>query len=228
MISVKTFPSIRQLDAEGSAFAEVKRRFGFSDLAAFAACRELSMVEGPIGGDVMAQAIMAGAHDKHRRATATELREFQRFAREHREKLTPDAAEVLALYEQAVAAAAIVGHAGVPDSDFRALVARMRAVTESPAEKALSLLDHTTGPISASAMTRAILTGIRDRHGNATGDELRCFEAWAQANSGRLGAGARRVLDLYRTAATASLERGNRGLTSTEFAYLAMRLRAVK
>ena len=228
MISVKTFPSIRQLDEAGSGFVEVKRRFGFTDLAAFAACRELLMVPGPISGEVMAQAIMAGAHDKSRRATATELREFQRFAREHREKLTPEASEVLALYEQAVATSAIQGHAGVPDSDFRALVARMRAVTESPAEKALAALDSSSGPVSPSAMTRAILTGIRDRHGNATGDELRCFDAWAQANAGRLGAGARKVLDIYRTAATASLQRGNRGLTSTEFAYLAMRLRAVK
>ena len=228
MISVKTFPSIRQLDAGAGGFAEVKRRFGFTDLAAFAACRELSTVPGPISGELMAQAIMAGAHDKNRRATATELREFQRFAREHREKLTPEAAEVLGLYEQAVATAAIQGHAGVPDSDFRALVARMRAVTDSPAEKALAALDLSSGPVSPSAMTRAILTGIRDRHGNATGDELRCFEAWAQANAGRLGTGARKVLDIYRTAAAASLQRGNRGLTSTEFAYLAMRLRAVK
>ncbi len=228
MISVKTFPAIRQLDAHSGVFAEVKRRFGFTDLAAFAACRELGLLPGSISGETMTQAIMAGAHDKDRRATASELREFQRFAKVHREKLTPEALEVLSLYEQAVAWAEQRGRPAVSDAEFRDLVARMRAVTEGPAERALGELDRMTGPISAAAMTRAVLTGIRDRHGNATGDELQCFEAWAEKNDARLSPGARKVLDLYRTAAAASLQRGNRGLSSTEFAYLAMRIRAVK
>jgi hypothetical protein len=171
VISVKTFPALKQLATESTVFGEVKRRFGFSDRAAFAACRELARLPPPISGELMTQAIMAGAHDHSRHATSAELREFQRFAREHRARLSPEAVEVMALYQQAIAASLARGQPGIPDAEFRALVARMRAVTESPAEKALSVLDLYPGPVSAAAMARAILTGVRDRHGNATGDE---------------------------------------------------------
>ncbi|MBK7859370.1 MAG: hypothetical protein IPJ65_12255 [Archangiaceae bacterium] len=217
-------PSPADLRQPRDVFEGIRRSFGRTHLGAFAACAELSRGDHPISGERMARAVLAGGLDGDGRSTSSEVREFERFAARHAARLTPEAREVLTTWKREVDRS---GQGGLLGGTFQKLTSRLLTLHDVGAWRALERLDETPGRVSGEAMSRAVLTAVRDDGRSGPRQTLEQFEAWAQKNDARLTPQARRVLDVLRSVATATRDRG-RELSSSEFARMAQALRSLR
>jgi len=197
------------------------------DRSALEAVRSLLAIPGVISGDQMRQALLRGIGDRDNHSATSELREFRQFAAQHPEKLSPEAKQILAIYERYAGAARQKGQSGISSADFSRMVGEMRQVRDVGAQRAVDALGRAPGPVSGEQMTRAISNGTADRDGQLAGREFEVFERWAWQHPGKLSPEARQVMDIYRRYAAAARADGQTGLSDAAYARMLSEMRAV-
>ncbi|GMU10896.1 hypothetical protein [Corallococcus caeni] len=199
------------------------------DLGAMAEMNKLNQTSGPISAEQFADSIEAAVGDLDGQAASGEYRAVSDWAANNRERLTPEARQVMDIYSKYAALSQARGESGIPQDDFKKMLSEMRDVGDASAKKSLAHLDSKThgGTVSGQDMARAITRGTADHDGQAAGAELKEFEKWASKNESRLSPEAKEVLDVYRKHAKAAQAEGRTGLTGRETAALNKELRKV-
>ncbi|TSC23223.1 hypothetical protein [Corallococcus sp. Z5C101001] len=199
------------------------------DLGALVEMNKLGQTSGPISAEQFADSIEAAVGDLDGQAASSEYRTVADWAANNRERLTPEARQVMDIYSKYAALSQARGDSGIPQGDFKKMLAEMRDVGDASAKKALANLDSKThgGTVSGQDMARAIQTGTADHDGQAAGAELKEFEKWAAKNQSRLSPEAKEVLDVYRKHTKAAQAQGRSGLTDQETAALNKEMRRV-
>lgn len=183
------------------------------DQSAQSAVSRLDRMPSPISGEDLAGAIRQGVGDRDGQ-TAAEAKAIRDWAAKNGHKLSPEAKEVLGIFNKHVDHAAKFGHKDLPAGEWNQMLNEFRNVGDVSARKATEKLDKENGPISGEDMLAAIKEGINDNDGNATGSELREFQKWASKNSHRLTPEARKVLQAYEKHAKKA---GADGMSTAEF-----------
>ncbi|NMO21331.1 hypothetical protein HPC49_29920 [Pyxidicoccus fallax] len=183
------------------------------DLGAKQALAGLDKLPTPISGRDMARAIERGARDTDGQ-TKAEVAAFKDWAAKNGAKLSPEAKEVLGIFEKHAGKATADGDKDLSRSEWQKMLKEFSCVGDVSAKKALAKLDKENGPVSGEDMLQAIREGVSDNDGNATGSELREFQNWARENKDRLTPEARKVLATYEKHAKAA---GASGLTQQKF-----------
>jgi hypothetical protein len=161
--------------------------------------RELARLDrlpSPISARDMARAIERGARDADGQ-TKAEVAAFREWAQKNADKLSPEAKEVVSLFEKHAGKALADGDKDLSRSEWRQMLKAFRDVGDVSAKKSLEKLDKEHGPVSGEDMLEAIKEGISDKDGNAATSELREFQQWARKNQDRLTPEAREVLKTY-------------------------------
>ncbi|MBN8230317.1 hypothetical protein JYK02_22645 [Corallococcus macrosporus] len=199
------------------------------DLGAMMEMSKLNQTSGPISAEKFADSIEAAIGDLDGQAASGEYRAVSDWAANNRERLTPEARQVMDIYSKYAALSQARGQSGIPQDDMKKMLAEMRDVGDASAKKALAHLDSKThgGTVSGQDMARAISRGTADHDGQAAGAELKEFEKWASKNESRLSPEAKEVLDVYRKHAKAAQAEGRSGLNDRETAALNRELRKV-
>ncbi|MBN9681580.1 hypothetical protein JYJ93_04025 [Corallococcus sp. NCSPR001] len=192
------------------------------DLGAMVEMNKLNQTSGSIGAEQFADSIEAAVGDLDGQAASGEYRAVADWAANNRERLTPEARQVMDIYSKYAALSQARGESGIPQGDFKKMLAEMRDVGDASAKKALANLDSKThgGTVSGQDMARAIKNGTADHDGQAGGAELKEFEKWASKNESRLSPEAKEVLDVYRKHTKAAQAQGRTGLTDKETAAM--------
>ncbi|RKH48916.1 hypothetical protein D7Y23_18735 [Corallococcus sp. AB050B] len=199
------------------------------DVGAMVEMNKLNQTSGPISAEKFADSIEAAVGDLDGQAASGEYRAVADWAANNRERLTPEARQVMDIYSKYAALSQARGEPGIPQGDFKKMLAEMRDVGDASAKKALANLDSKThgGTVSGQDMARAIKAGTADHDGQAGGAELKEFEKWAAKNESRLSPEAKEVLDVYRKHTKAAQAQGRTGLTDAENAAMNKEMRQV-
>jgi hypothetical protein len=193
------------------------REINSGDLSAPKATEKLTKENGPISGEDMLAAIKEGISDKDGKSTTSELREFQKWARENPHRLTPEARQVLQTYEKHARKA---GPEGMTQRELDSMFKEMgkfKTFRDNTMRDALEKLDDKAGKISGKDLANAIKTGAGDFDGQAAGAEFADMMKWARQNRDRLTPEARQVLDIYSKYATRNAAHGNKGIPNDQF-----------
>ncbi|QSQ21644.1 hypothetical protein JY651_41830 [Pyxidicoccus parkwayensis] len=207
-------------DLSRREWADLKKEFrhiNSSDASARHALEKLDKEHGSISGEDMLDAIKEGVSDTDGHSTTSELREFQNWARKNKDRLTPEAKQVLETYEKFAKKA---GPEGLSQGQFDQMTKEMgkfKTFHDDSMRNALETLDVKNGRISAKDLTAAIKTGAGDLDGQAAGVEFADLQKWARDNYSRLGPDARKVLDIYEKYATRSMSSGSTGIANNDF-----------
>jgi Ca2+-binding EF-hand superfamily protein len=183
------------------------------DNSAKGALSRLDKMPSPISGEDFARAIRQGVGDRDGQ-TAAEAKAIREWAEKNGSKLSPEAKEVLGMFNKAADKAAASGQKDISPSDWKQLLRDFRNVGDVSARKATEKLDKENGPISGEDMLAAIKEGVSDKDGHSSTSELREFQKWAAKNQDRLTPEARKVLETYEKAAKKA---GPEGMTQKEF-----------
>ncbi|MBZ4419237.1 hypothetical protein [Myxococcus sp. RHSTA-1-4] len=197
--------------------AMLKEFRGVGDVSAKKALEKLDKEQGPVSGEDLLQAIREGVADTDGHSTTSELREFQQWARENKDRLTPEARKVLATYEKFAKAA---GPAGMSQAKFDEMLkeaGQFKTFRDDSMRTALEKLDVKNGRVSAKDLTEAIKAGAGDHDGQAAGVEFADLQKWVRDNYSRLGPDARKVLDIYEKYATRAMSQGQTGINNADF-----------
>jgi DNA gyrase inhibitor GyrI len=198
------------------------------DASATAALSELDKAQGPITGDQMAAAIEKGVQDEDGKAASDEFKQFADWAKKNESRLSPEAKEVLAVYEKHAKQAQATGQAGIPVGDFKQMVAEMKAVKDASATAALAELDKTPGPVNGDQMAEAIEKGVGDLDGKGSTDEFKQFMDWAKQNESRLSPEAKEVLAVYEKYAKGAQATGQAGINVGDFQKMVAEMKNIK
>jgi len=197
------------------------------DASAKQATAELKAKLGQISGNDMTDAIAKGIRDPDGQAAGAEYKEFQKFAKENGPKLSPEAKEVMGIYEKYAKASQSQGKTGIAQSEISKMLTEMRNVKDSSATKALAELDKRPGPISGDEMARAVQKGTRDADGQAAGAEYEAFNQWAQTNQAKLSPEAKKVMDIYKQHAESAKAQGGTGMALDEWKSMVKEMKSV-
>jgi len=197
------------------------------DASATKAVEELKTKSGRISGNELTDAIAKGTQDLDNQSAGKEFAEFQKFAKENGAKLSPEAKEVMGIYEKYAKATQAKGQTGIPQAEYSKMLAEMRGVKDSSATKALSELDKKAGPISGDEMARAIQKGTADLDGQSAGAEYEAFQEWAKANEAKLSPEAKEVLDIYKKHAEGTKAKGGEGIPLDEWKSMLKEMKGV-
>ncbi|MBN1204354.1 MAG: hypothetical protein JXB05_05470, partial [Myxococcaceae bacterium] len=197
------------------------------DLTAHKAVDELKTKPGRISGNDMADAIAKGVQDLDNQAAGSEFAEFQNFAKNNGAKLSPEAKEVMGIYEKYAKASQAKGQTGIPQGEFSKMLTEMRNVKDSSATKALAELDKKPGPISGDELARAIQKGTGDLDGQSAGKEFEAFRDWAQANQAKLSPEAKEVMGIYQKHAEGAKAKGGSGIPLAEWKSMIQEMKKV-
>jgi DNA gyrase inhibitor GyrI len=198
-----------------------------SDASASQATGELKAKPGQISGNDMTDAIAKGVSDLDGQAAGAEFNEFQKFAKENGAKLSPEAKEVMGIYEKYAKAAQAKGQTGIDQGEFSKMLTEMRNVKDTSATKALAELDKKAGTITGDEMARAIQKGTADLDGQAAGAEYDAFKNWAQANQAKLSPEAKKVMELYKQHAEGAKAKGGSGIPLDEWKSMIKDMKSV-
>ncbi|MCY1030074.1 hypothetical protein OV207_01265 [Corallococcus sp. BB11-1] len=190
------------------------------DVGALVELNKLNQTSGPISAEQMADTIDRATSDLDGQAASTEYRTVADWAMNNRERLTPEAKQVMDIYSKYAALSQARGESGIPQDDFKKMLGEMRDVGDASAKKALANLDRKGGTVSGEDMAKAITAGTADHDGQAAGAEAKEFEKWAAKNESRLSPEAKEVLDVYRKHTKAAQAKGQTGLTDKEAAVM--------
>ncbi|MFZ5470097.1 MAG: hypothetical protein ACOZIN_11735 [Myxococcota bacterium] len=104
------------------------------DAGARRAIRDLNAKQprGPISGEMLANAIFNGTVDRDNQAAGAEFFEFMRWAKKNEFRLTPEAKQVLQVYEKYARQAQAEGETGIPVPQLRQMWHEMRHVCADP------------------------------------------------------------------------------------------------
>jgi hypothetical protein len=183
------------------------------DLSAKRALAGLDRLPSPISGRDMARAIERGARDGDGQ-TKAELNAFREWAQKNSSKLSPEAKEVLGIFEKHAGKATANGDKDLSRSEWKDMLREFRGVGDVSAKNALAKLDKEHGPVSGEDMLQAIREGVSDADGHSTTSELREFQKWAQKNADRLTPEAKQVLATYEKYAKSA---GPEGMSQGQF-----------
>jgi hypothetical protein len=103
----------------------VKEMRGVQDASATAALAELDQAQGPVNGDQMAEAIRKGVADADGKGATDEFKQFADWAKKNEARLSPEARQVLGLYEKYAKAAQAQGQSGIALTDYRQMLREM-------------------------------------------------------------------------------------------------------
>jgi hypothetical protein len=195
----------------------VKEMDGVQDASATAALAELDKAPGMINGDQMAEAIRKGTEDADGKGATDEFKQFADWAKKNEHRLSPEAKEVMGIYEKHAKAAQAQGQSGIPDSGFRQMVREMRNVKDASASRELARLSMTPGRVGGRQMMDAIRRGVGDFDGKSATDEFKMFADWAKKNSNKLSPAAKRVMDVYEKYAKAAQAQGQSGISLPDY-----------
>ncbi|WP_211486219.1 hypothetical protein [Corallococcus exiguus] len=211
-----------RFSAQGHGCVGPRDNWQPKDLGAMVEMNKLNKTSGSIGAEQFADSIEAAVGDLDGQAASGEYRAVSDWAANNRERLTPEARQVMDIYSKYAAVSQARGESGIPQGDFKKMLAEMRDVGDASAKKALANLDSKShgGTVSGQDMARAIKTGTADHDGQAGGAELKEFEKWASKNESRLSPEAKEVLDVYRKHTQAAQAQGRTGLTDKETAAM--------
>ncbi|MBN1205177.1 MAG: hypothetical protein JXB05_09665, partial [Myxococcaceae bacterium] len=202
-------------ETENRAMLKEMRSVG--DVSAKTALAELDKKYGPVSGEDMAKAIKDGTSDLDGNSSTKELREFQKWAKAHPERLTPEAKQVLESYEKYAKAA---GNTGITQAEHAKMLTEMegfKTYSDNGTRTAIDTLNTKPGPISAADLTKAIKDGTADFDGQAAGLEHADFAKWGALNKDRLSPEAQQVLAIYERYAKRSLGAGQTGIPANEW-----------
>lgn len=202
---------------EGEFQQMVKEMRGVNDASVTAALAELDRAQGPVNGDQMAEAIRKGVADLDGKAATDEFKQFADWAKKNEGRLSPEARQVLGIYEKYAKAAQAQGQSGIPDGEFRKMTQEMNAVRDAGASRELFRLSMTPGRIGGLQMLHAIRRGVGDLDGKSATDEYQLFADWAKANTGKLSPAAQEVLGIYEKYAKAAQAQGQSGIALTDY-----------
>jgi hypothetical protein len=211
--------------AEPSKFDPLPATKG--DISASKATAELKAKPGTISGSDMTDAISKGVSDLDSQAATGEFKEFQKFAKENGAKLSPEAKEVMGIYEKYAKAAQAKGQTGIEQGEFSKMLTEMRNVKDSSATKALAELDKKATTITGDEMARAIQKGTKDLDGQAAGAEYEAFKNWAEANKAKLSPEAQKVMDIYKQHAEGAKAKGGTGIPQDEWNSMIKEMKGV-
>lgn len=183
------------------------------DQGAKRALAGLDKLPSPISGRDMARAIERGTRDADGQ-TKAEVNAFREWAQKNSDKLSPEAKEVLGIFEKHANKATADGDKDLSRSEWKNMLREFRGVGDVSAKKALEKLDKENGPVSGEDMLEAIKEGVSDADGHSSTSELREFRKWAQKNGDRLTPEARKVLATYEKYAKSA---GPAGLSQGQF-----------
>ncbi len=198
------------------------------DASVSAELSRLDRMPGPINGDQMAAAIERGVSDFDGKSATDEFKQFADWAKANPNKLSPEAKQVLGVYEKYAKAAQAKGQSGMALVDFKKMVAEMKNVKDASVSAALGELDKAKGPINGDQMAAAIEKGVRDLDGKAATDEFKQFADWAKKNESRLSPEAKQVLGVYEKYAKAAQAKGQSGISVADFKKMTAEMNAVK
>jgi Holliday junction resolvasome RuvABC DNA-binding subunit len=198
-----------------------------TDASASKATAELKAKPGQISGSDMTDAISKGVSDLDGQAANAEFKEFQKFAKENGTKLSPEAKEVMGIYEKYAKAAQGQGKTGIEQGEFSKMLTEMRNVKDSSATKALAELDKKAGTVTGDEMARAIQKGTADLDGQAAGAEYDAFKNWAQANQAKLSPEAKQVMEIYKQHAEGAKAKGGTGIPQDEWKAMLKEMKGV-
>jgi hypothetical protein len=199
------------------------------DASAKAALDELSKGQGKISGEDMTRAIEKGTSDLDGQAAKKEFDQFAQWAAKNPDRLSPEAKQVMDIYKKYVDGARATGGGSISADDYQKMLGEMKNVKtyQDPSMgNALDQLNHTTGPISASQMTNAIVNGAGDHDGQAAGTELQDVLKWVRENSSRLSPEAKQVVTIYAKYALAATLRGETGIPQGEWDKMVKEMKA--
>ncbi|WP_224366018.1 hypothetical protein [Hyalangium versicolor] len=195
----------------------VKEMDGVQDVSAKTALAGLDKAQGPINGDQMAAAIRKGISDADGKGASDEYKQFADWAQKNEKRLSPEAKEVLGIYEKHAKAAQAHGQSGISDKDYRQMVKEMNGVRDASATKALADLSHVRGHVSGRQMLNAIRKGVGDFDGKSATDEFKQFADWAKTHSNKLSPEAKKVLATYEKYAKAAQAHGDSGIALNDY-----------
>ncbi|MFP2931407.1 hypothetical protein ACLESO_40720 [Pyxidicoccus sp. 3LG] len=174
---------------------------------------KLDKLPKPISGEALAKAIERGVKDADGQ-TAAEVDAFRDWAKKNGDKLSPEAKEVLGIFEKHAAKATATGDKDLSSAEWKAMKREFKNVGDVSARKSLEKLEKEKGPVSGEDMLEAIREGVGDDDGHSTTTELREFQKWARENKERLTPEAKQVLETYEKFAK---DAGKGGLTQAKF-----------
>ncbi|MCE9668280.1 hypothetical protein LY474_10680 [Myxococcus stipitatus] len=187
------------------------------DVSAQKALSKLDKEHGPISGEDMLEAIKEGVSDMDGHSSTSELRDFKKWAEKNKDRLTPEARQVLATYEKHAKKA---GSGGLTQANFDSMVkeaSQFKTFRDDSMRAALEKLDDKNGTISGRDLIKAISDGAGDLDGQAAGLEFADLQKWARDNYDRLSPEAKRVLGIYERTATNALAKGETGIANNDF-----------
>lgn len=198
------------------------------DASADAAIAELKKGHGKISGEQMQAAIEKGTADLDNQSAGTEFAAFMKFQADNRSRLSPEAKQVLEIYERYAREAQGAGLTGIPLEKWNTMLAEMKTVHTYSDQTAGVELDALSkkGMVSGKDIMAAIERGTKDLDGQAAGLEFNDFAKWARDNAERLGGSAKDVMKIYEKYARKAQADGRTGLTPDEHAHMLKEMRA--
>jgi hypothetical protein len=203
--------------------AEMK---GIQDAGATKELAKLDAHKGPINGDQMAAAIERGTRDLDNKSASDEFKQFADWAKKNQNRLSPEAKQVMAIYDKYAKAAQAKGQSGIPEADYKKMIAEMKGVQDTGVARELAKLDAHKGPISGDQLTSAIDRGVRDADNKAATDEFKQFADWAKKNQSKLSPEAKQVMAIYDKYAKAAQAKGQSGIDPAEYKKMVSEMRS--
>jgi len=200
------------------------------DASADAALKQLDQQPKPISGEAMAKAIKQGTEDLDGQAANQEYKQFADWAAKNQANLSPEAKEVMKVYEKYAKQAQFNGQTGINTGDYDKMVKEMNTAgaTDVSAKKAIDQLSKGDGKVSGEDMTRAIEQGTKDLDNSSAGREFKQFADWAAKNPDRLTPEAKQVLDIYKKYADAAKGQGASGIAPDQYQKMLGEMKEVK
>jgi hypothetical protein len=189
---------------------------GYKDASAGRAIETLKNKQGPITGSDMQRAIFEGTGDLDNAAASKEWADFQKFASENWNRMTPSAKAKFRTYQKYASSAQARGLKGIPSNEYACMKWEMRGAgyCDASSGKAIEQLQARPGMIDSSALIRAISQGTADLDGQAAGREFADFYRFAQQNWNRMTPDAQAAFGAYASHAQNAWAQGQTGINN--------------
>ncbi len=200
------------------------------DAGADTALNQLNQQKGPISGEDFAKAIKSGTEDLDGQAAGLEYKQFSDWANQNKGKLSPEAQEVMKVYDKYATQSLANGQTGISQADYQKMLQEMKTVgsTDVSAKQAIDGLSKGDGKISGEDMTRSIEKGTSDLDSSSATKEFDQFAKFAQQNPGRLSPEAQQVMDIYKKYANEAKAGGQTGISQANYDKMLAEMKQVK
>ncbi|MEE2900828.1 MAG: hypothetical protein VYC39_00785 [Myxococcota bacterium] len=187
---------------------------GYKDASSAKAIEELKSKQGPITGSDIQRAIFEGTKDLDSQAAGKEFADFQKFAAENWDRMTPSAKAKFRVYQQYAQSARARGLSGIPKHEYECMKWQMRGTgyLDQSAGKAIEKLESKPGYIDSNDLIAAIRSGVSDLDGQGAGKEFADFYRFATQNWHRMTPDAQAAFTAYAAHAQNAWMQGSTGI----------------